>query len=115
MPDHQSIGLGVAGMRTITVGYSFGTQTELFRLLLAGPANDHIQKNKAVFLAYHPVFLACGYFVAMLANEFHVCRIEQAPYPKTSIRKIIASDTNQPKPPSRVPSMRNNLRNCVAL
>lgn len=73
MPDHQSIGLGVAGMRTITVGDSFGTQTELFRLLLAGPANDHIEKNKAVFLAYHPVFFACSYFVAMLANEFHVC------------------------------------------
>jgi hypothetical protein len=42
MPDHQSIGLGVARMMTITVGDSFGTQTELFRLLLAGPANDHI-------------------------------------------------------------------------
>ena len=73
-------------MRTITVGDPFGTQTELFRLLLAGPANDHIQKYKAVFLADDPVFLACGYFVAMLANEFHGLPNEQAPYRKTQIR-----------------------------
>jgi hypothetical protein len=43
MPDHQFIGgRGVARMRTITVSDSFGTQTELFRLLLARPANDHV-------------------------------------------------------------------------
>ncbi|HEX6176450.1 MAG TPA: hypothetical protein VF089_20780 [Candidatus Binatia bacterium] len=42
MPDHQSTGVGVVRMRTITVGDPFGTQPELFRLLLAGPANDHI-------------------------------------------------------------------------
>jgi hypothetical protein len=71
MPDHQSIGVGVVRMRTITVGDRFGMQSELFRLLLAGPANDHIEKYKAVFFAEYPVFLACGYFVAMLANEFH--------------------------------------------
>ena len=93
-------------MRTISVGDSFGPQTELFRLLLAGPAHDHIEKNKAVFLTYHPVFLACGYFVAMLANEFHVCEEEQAPYLKTLILEIIASDTKQPETPSRVPSVR---------
>jgi hypothetical protein len=106
MPDHQSIGLGVARMMTITVGDSFGTQTELFRLLLAGPANDHIQKYKAVFLADDPIFLACGYFVAMLANEFHAFHKQQAPYLKTSSHKIIENDTRRPKTPSRVPLIR---------
>jgi hypothetical protein len=43
MPDHQLVdGRRMARTRTITVGDSFCTQTELFRLLLARPANDHV-------------------------------------------------------------------------
>ncbi len=51
----------------------------------------------------------------MLANEFHGCRMEQVPYPKTSIRGIIANDTKQPKTPTRVPSIRIRTLNGVAL
>lgn len=43
VPNQQLIGgRGVARMRTITVSDSFGTQTKLFCLLLARPANDHV-------------------------------------------------------------------------
>lgn len=51
----------------------------------------------------------------MLANEFHGCRMEQVPYPKTSIRGIIANDTKQPQTPIRVPSVRMRGFNGVAL
>ena len=51
----------------------------------------------------------------MLANEFHGCRMEQVPYPKTLIRGIIANDTKQPKTPIRVPSLRIRRLNGVAL
>src|SRR5688572_22442387 len=51
----------------------------------------------------------------MLANEFHGCRMEQVPYPKISIRGIIANDTKQPETPTRVPAVRMRGLEGVAL
>ena len=41
--------------------------------------------------------------------------MEQVPYPKTYIRGIITNDTNDPKAPTAVPSVRMRLWNGVAL
>jgi hypothetical protein len=74
LTDGQCFGMahpGAARTSSITVGDSLRVQPELLRLLMTRTANDHVEKHQPILLTEDSVFSACGYFVAMLANEFH--------------------------------------------
>ena len=76
---------GAARTRSITVSDSFRVQPELFRLLMTRTANDHVEKYQAILLTENPVLAACGYFVAMLANEFHSASTMSKPHTQKNL------------------------------